>query len=218
MDIKVNSQTALVFDLDDTLYNEIDYLKSAYLELSKKLEPNSWKTLFSNLFSQYRNKENVFKYVSETYGIAVDELIGSYRNHYPNIKPFDGAIDLINAIKQKEGKIGIITDGRSLTQRNKIRALGITDLIDFIVISGEIGSEKPDEANFRAIEKNLKCTTNYYVGDNIKKDFITPKKIGWKTIGLLDAGLNIHSNAYQYADNIHLPDNFISALTEITII
>lgn len=218
MDITVNPQTALVFDLDDTLYNEIDYLKSAYLELSKKLAPESWQPLFSNLFSQYRNKENVFKYVSETYGISMGELIDSYRNHYPNIKPFDGVIDVIKAIKQKEGKIGIITDGRSLTQRNKIKALGITDLIDYIVISGEIGSEKPDEANFRAIEKNLKCTTNYYIGDNIKKDFITPKRIGWKTIGLLDAGLNIHSNAYQYADNIHLPDNFISALTEITII
>lgn len=218
MDITVDSQTALVFDLDDTLYNEIDYLKSAYLELSKKLAPESWQPLFSNLFSQYRNKENVFKYVSETYGIGMDELIGSYRNHYPNIRPFEGVLALIKAIKEKEGKIGIITDGRSLTQRNKIKALGITDLIDYIVISGEIGSEKPAEANFRAIEENLKCTTNYYIGDNIKKDFITPKKIGWKTIGLLDAGLNIHSNAYQYMDEVHLPDGFITSIQELVIV
>lgn len=218
MDIPIDSQTAIVFDLDDTLYNEIDYLKSAYLELSKKLEPNSWEPLFANLFSQYRNKENVFNYVSETYGIPMDELIDSYRNHYPKIEPFDGVLDLLKAIKEKEGKIGIITDGRSLTQRNKLKALGILDHIDYIVISGEIGSEKPSEANFRAIEENLKCATNFYIGDNIKKDFITPKKIAWKTIALLDAGRNIHSNAYQFTDEAHLPDGFVSAITELKVV
>ncbi len=217
MDIQVDSQTAIVFDLDDTLYNEIDFLKSAYKELSEKLAPNSWQKLFSNLFSRYRNKENVFEYVAEVYGVSKSELIDAYRNHLPKIKPFDGVIDLINQIKEKEGKVGIVTDGRSITQRNKIKALGIIDDIDFIVISEEIGSEKPNEKNFVLIEKELDCRINYYIADNIKKDFITPKRMGWKTIGLIDNGLNIHSSANEYYNEAYLPHDFISSITELTI-
>ncbi len=217
MDIQVDSKTAIVFDLDDTLYNEIDFLKSAYIELSKKLAPDSWQQLFSNLFSRYRNKENVFEYVSETYGVSKSELIDAYREHIPDIKPFYKVIEILSQIKEKEGKIGIITDGRSTTQRNKIKALGISEYIDFIVISEEIDSEKPNEKNFRLIENELNCTINYYIADNIKKDFVTPKKRGWKTLGLIDNGLNIHSNAYNYEDEAHLPHDFISLIEEITI-
>ncbi len=217
MDIKVNSQTAIVFDLDDTLYNEIDFLKSAYQELAKKLSPGSWQQLFSNLFSRYRNKMNVFEHVSETYGVSMNELINLYRNHFPDIKPFDGVMGLISHIKEKEGKVAIITDGRSITQRNKIKALGIIDYIDFIAISEEIGSEKPNEVNYRLIEKELKCPINYYIADNIKKDFITPKRIGWQTICLMDNGLNIHSNTFQYLNEEHLPHEFISSMTDLHI-
>ena len=217
MNIKVDSKTAIVFDLDDTLYNEIDFLKSAYVAISKELAPDAWQAIFANLFSRYRNKSNVFEYVSQTYGIPINQLIESYRSHQPNIKSFDGVAEVMEAIKQKEGKIGIITDGRSTTQRAKMEALGILDYIDAIVISEEIGSEKPDEQNYRAIEKALGCTTNYYIADNFKKDFITPNRIGWKTVGLLDKGLNIHSNAFEYQDKAHLPQGFISSIAELTI-
>lgn len=217
MDIKVDSQTAVVFDLDDTLYNEIEFLRSAYTELSKKLTPDSWQGLFASLFSLYRNNENVFDYVSETYRIPKTELINAYRNHLPNIEPFNGVIKSIKNIKEKGGKVGILTDGRSVTQRNKIKALGLIDYIDYIVISEEIGSEKPNEKNYRLIEKELDCTVNYYIGDNIKKDFVTPNRLGWKTIGLIDNGLNIHSNAHSYQDEAHLPHCFVSSITEITI-
>lgn len=217
MDIPIDSQTAIVFDLDDTLYNEIEFLKSAYKELSKKLAPDSWQPLFSNLFSRYRNKENVFEYVTEAYGVSKEELLDLYRNHLPKITPFDGVIDLMNDIKDHEGKVGIITDGRSITQRNKIKALGIIDSIDFIVISEEIGTEKPNEKNYGLIEEALDCPVNYYIADNIKKDFVTPKRMGWKTICLIDNGLNIHSNAYAYQDEMYLPHDFISSIAELTI-
>jgi putative hydrolase of the HAD superfamily len=217
MDIPVDSKTAVVFDLDDTLYNEIDFLKSAYVSLSKKLEPEAWQALFSNLFSRYRSKTNVFQFVSETYGIPINELIEAYRNHVPVITPFDGVIDVMNHIKEKDGKIGMNTDGRSATQRNKLKALGVYNYLDVIIISEEIGSEKPSEQNYRLIEKELGCTTNYYLADNFKKDFVTPNNIGWKTIGLLDNGLNIHSNAFEYQDEAHLPHVFISSISELVV-
>jgi putative hydrolase of the HAD superfamily len=218
MDIKVDSQTAIVFDLDDTLYNEVNFLKSAYAEISKKLEPDSWQALFSNLFSRYRNKTDVFEYILNRYGVAKNELLDQYRNHIPQIQPFDGVIALFEEIKKREGKIGLITDGRSTTQNNKIVALGLKSYFDHCVISEEQGSEKPNELNYRTIESNLACDTYFYIGDNLKKDFITPNYMGWQTIGLLDNGLNIHSNAYEYQENKFLPHTFISRINEIKIL
>jgi putative hydrolase of the HAD superfamily len=182
------------------------------------LEPDSWQALFSNLFSRYRNKTDVFEYILNRYGVAKNELLDQYRNHIPQIQPFDGVIALFEEIKKREGKIGLITDGRSTTQNNKIVALGLKSYFDHCVISEELGSEKPNELNYRTIESNLACDTYFYIGDNLKKDFITPNYMGWQTIGLLDNGLNIHSNAYEYQENKFLPHTFISRINEIKIL
>ncbi len=218
MDIKVDAHTALVFDLDDTLYNEVDFLRSAYAEISKKLEPTAWQALFADLFSRYRNKTDVFEYILNKYGVSKEQLLQQYRNHNPQLKPFEGVVSLLEKIKKKEGKIGLLTDGRSTTQRNKIEALGITSYFDHCVISEEIGSEKPNKANYLAIEAELNCTAYYYIGDNLKKDFISPIEMGWQTVCLIDNGLNIHSNAFKYHENRFQPHEYISTIKEINIL
>jgi len=215
MDIKIDNQTVIVFDLDDTLYNEIDYLKSAYIELAKELEPENWEKLFSILFSLYRNNQNVFQFVSEKYNVSKDILIERYRSHVPDIKPFDGVIERFRTIKNMEGKIAILTDGREITQNNKIKVLGLLPFVDHIVISEVIGSEKPHEQNFKSIETKFNLTNYYYIGDNLKKDFITPKILGWQTIALIDQGLNIHSNAYSHKSEEYQPHNYIFSFSQL---
>lgn len=218
MDIKIDKNTVIVFDLDDTLYNEIDYLKSAYLDLAKELEPQQWEHLYTRLFSLYRNKLDVFEFICDSYSISKEELLHRYRNHKPNIKPFDGVLETFKNIKDKEGKLAIVTDGRSSTQRNKLTQLGLIPFLDYIVISEEIGSEKPNKANFKAVEDHFKLDTYYYIADNFKKDFITPKKRSWCTIALIDRGLNIHSNAHIHVSTAHLPEKYISAITQLNFL
>ncbi len=218
MDIKVDQNTVVVFDLDDTLYNEIDYLRSAYVELAKALEPNAWQQLFIRLFSLYRNKLDVFEYISTTYRISKTELISKYRSHTPNIQPFEGVLTTFQRIKDKKGRIAIITDGRKATQMSKIKALGLIKFIDHIIISEEIGSEKPDRANYKAIEEKFNLGAYFYIADNVKKDFITPNKLGWQTIALMDRGLNIHANAHLNLQQAYLPHNYISSFSELNVI
>ncbi len=218
MDIQVDSQTVIVFDLDDTLYNEIEYLKSAYIQISKELEPNKWKRLYATLFSMYRNKLNAFEYITSNYDISVKYLIELYRNHYPDILPFPGVVESLKKIKTIGGHVAVLTDGRSITQRNKISALGLNELIDFIIISEEIGTEKPNKKNFLAIEKKFNANNYYYIGDNIKKDFISPNSLKWNSVCILDAGLNIHSNAYNYINNEHQPERFALAFKDLNFI
>ena len=218
MDIKVDQNVAIVFDLDDTLYNELDFLRSAYISLAKEYRPDHWQALFSHMFALYRNNENAFEYLRETYGVSLEELVGRYREHVPNIHPFEGVITAFKSIKQKKGKIAILTDGRKTTQRNKIKVLGLLPLTDYIVVSEEIGSEKPSERNFKAVEREFDLSTYYYIGDNVKKDFVAPNTLGWHTIGLVDNGRNIHSNAHLYTASRYQPHDYITSFDQLNFI
>ena len=53
-----------------------------------------------------------------------------------------------------------------------------------------------------------------YIGDNTKKDFIAPNKLGWETICLRDNGLNIHQQNFNL-DSSFLPKYMINNLAEI---
>ncbi|MAU72698.1 MAG: hypothetical protein CML04_11450 [Pseudozobellia sp.] len=217
MDIKIDSRTVIVFDLDDTLYNELSYLKSAYIEIAQSLSPKNWQSLYSRMLSLYRDQKNVFLYLSENWPIEKAKLIESYRNHFPNITLFEGARQLLTDIKAKDGKLALITDGRSLTQRNKLKALQIEDLFDKVIISEEIGSEKPNINNYLAIERQFPNSSYCYIADNLKKDFIVPNERGWNSIGLIDNGMNIHFTSHQYLNDSSSPKGFIVSLKEITI-
>lgn len=218
MDIRINENTVIVFDLDDTLYNELDFLKSAYRHIAKYLKSTNWESLYAHMFSLYRAEKNVFTYLSENYNVEVKTLIELYRNHEPDIKLFNDVLDVMHAIKTKKGKLGIITDGRVKTQSAKLKALNIENLFDKIIISEAIGTEKPNEANYKAIEKAITGLEYYYIADNIKKDFVSPNALGWKTVGLIDNGLNIHNNAHLYFDEKHLPKYFVNSYNEVKII
>ena len=111
--------------------------------------------------------------------------------------------------------MGVLTDGRSIQQRNKLEALGIENFISEIVISEEIGSEKPNLKNYKHFEKVFGDGQYYYIGDNIKKDFITPNNLNWITIRVLDNGLNIHKNIDSDFDKEYLAHYNVSDFSEI---
>ena len=218
MDIKVNAKKVIVFDLDDTLYNEMEYLRSAYSEIAKSVDPDNWLQLFARMYSLFRSKADVFEFVSSTYQVDKSELLNTYRTHVPTLCVFDGVLETMDKIKAKKGKIGIITDGRKTTQRAKLNALDIIDRIDKIVISEEVGSEKPDERSYRIIEQAFPDCTYLYMADNLRKDFIAPNKLGWQTVGLIDNGLNMHFDGHKYFDKTNKPQQFVTSFEEINIV
>jgi len=218
MTISVNKNTVIVFDLDDTLYNEVDFLKSAFQDIAYNLDKKNHLSLCAYMFSMHRDRKDVFQYIISKYNISKETLIQEYRDHIPKIKPFKHAVNLLKNIKENNGKTAIITDGRKTTQLNKIKSLGISDLSDKIIISEEIGSEKPSIENYKAIENHFNAKSYTYIADNLKKDFITPNLMGWNTIGLVDNGLNIHFTNYQYFTEKQKPKFFISGFKELKVI
>lgn len=139
----------IIFDLDDTLMYEIEYLKSAYRAIAEILDSDKKEALFHEMIALYNAEEDVFNVLVGMYpDYSKNSLLDIYRNHFPNIRLNNEVEYLLNYCKKSNYKLGLITDGRSITQRNKLKALGIENLFDKIIISEELGSSKPDERNF----------------------------------------------------------------------
>lgn len=187
----------IVFDLDDTLYKEVDFLKSAYHEIASWIEQNYNKTgIYDFMFSCYMQKKNTFLCINQEYNlnIEIDIFLSMYRAHFPCLTLSEEVQKVLNTLVAENIIIGIITDGREQTQLNKIKALGLDKYISLAdcVISESFGYSKPSQEAFLFFQHKYGAADYYYIGDNAQKDFIAPNSLGWTTICVLDDGRNIH--------------------------
>ena len=110
-----------------------------------------------------------------------------YRNQIPNITLSNSVKDLLVRLKTNGYRLGIITDGRVDGQKAKIKALGLDDLIDKIIITDELGGILYRKPNLKAFEVmrdyfDVCFDEMCYIGDNISKDFFAPDRLGMKSI------------------------------------
>ncbi len=203
----------ICFDLDDTLYKEIDFLKSAYREIALRAAQGDRRLAdqaYVEMLQAYTDGGNAFLRLNEWLGLMapVADYLAMYRAHRPDIHLEEDVVATLDALKTVGHTIALITDGRSVQQRNKMAALGLNRWIDDgdIVISEEIGSEKPAETNYRRVmERHPEAERFVYVGDNPAKDFIAPNRLGWTTVCLLDNGENIHPQRFDDAPPLAQP-------------
>ena len=220
----------ICFDLDDTLYKEIDYLKSAYREIAKYAVEHCHECsdpvsvlahkAYEVMLAAYQEGQNAFDVLNSFLGLdlPIADYLYIYRNHKPKIALCEDVVRTLDALKAEGVRIGLITDGRSVQQRNKIMALGLDRWIDDadIVVSEEIGSEKPALANYEYFMKRYPgCSDFTYVGDNPDKDFIAPNTLGWETICLRDDGRNIHKQDFSAVSNEAMPNKMVMNISMI---
>ena len=192
----------VIFDLDDTLYKEQDYLLSAYREIAAQIESRyGLEAVFDRMHQWWQAGENVFQRLIDTYQLdmTLGELLAIYRSHMPAIRLDEATKCLLDRLQQ-HAVLGLITDGRRLTQWHKIEALGLSAYMDAsdILISEETGFEKPSDEPFRQVMVRYPSRTYYYIGDNPAKDFVAPNRLGWTTVCLLDDGRNIHPQDFHH--------------------
>lgn len=198
MTIKLEPESFFIFDLDDTLFQEIDFLKSAYREIADDLSVVTKEDVYEEMLRRYQNKEDVFSWIIARYGDRVSELtlerlLKTYREHIPQIRMAKEVEFFLATLKKNKVPMGLITDGRSVTQRNKLKALGIDQYFEDVIISEEFGTSKPHPDNFLYFEKKYPGKRFYFIGDNTSKDFIVPLQLGWICICIKDNGQNIHA-------------------------
>lgn len=212
----------VVFDLDDTLYKEFEFLKSAYKEIAYSQEIKlGLDNLFDTMMMWYGCGYNVFDKLVQLYGSFVnkDELLTMYRLHFPSISLSNKVRKILCELLENNVSLGILTDGRSITQRNKINALHLMDFVskESLIISEEFGLEKPSLPNYQYFEQIYPNADFVYVGDNINKDFIAPNQLGWNTVCLLDNGINIHKQNFSLPA-IYLPKYKIDSFDNLLLL
>ena len=182
---------ALIFDLDDTLYREKDFIESGYKAVARHLSKRigcDFNQLYAMMLDTLHSsgRHSVMTAVKERYPddpIEIEDLVSIYRHHSPEIRLYPGYYDLLNELSDSY-RLGIITDGMPEVQARKVRALQLERLMDNVIYTWEFGCEKqkPHPHSFALMLQSLetKAENALFVGDNPVKDCIGAHKAGMK--------------------------------------
>lgn len=196
---------AVVFDLDDTLYLERDYVRSGFAAVAEELRrrhaaPPDCDAWMWQEFLQGR-RQGIFNALAERLGLPLSEedirgLVEAYRTHRPVIRAAPEAVQALAALKGR-AKRGLLSDGFLPAQRLKLDAIGLADEFDAVVFTEEMGRQcwKPSPAGFERIagELGVAHADCAYVADNPAKDFVAPNALGWRSVQWRRAG-QVHAD------------------------
>jgi putative hydrolase of the HAD superfamily len=191
------AHSVLIFDLDDTLYPELDYILGGFRAAAWAVEERcGWPA-----DQTYRELEQIFlsapgaavfdrwlerRGQDRAKGHVRDLMLCAYRAHRPKLRLFADAawaLDMLGA----EYRLALLTDGRSESQRDKIRALGLHDTFREVLVTDELGLSwrKPSPRGFELLLARLggrRPEDAVYVADNPAKDFLAPNLLGMPSV------------------------------------
>lgn len=224
---------AILFDLDNTLYDE----HSAHAAGMEKLSTLGAEKLsipkeeFTSLYEEAKKKVKIIlkgtasshnrilymqKLVESFHQTVTPELILElYKTYWDSFidasKPFDSAIEVLKKLRELEIKTCIVTDLTAFIQLRKTAHLGFTPYIDFIVTSEETGADKPHPSNVLLALDKLEINKHdaIVVGDNLSTDIEAANNLGIRAI---------HMKFGKHAKNYTgpaVPDFEIEDLSEI---
>lgn len=185
----------IVFDLDDTLFEELSFVYSGFRAVADYLNPiihlpqeQIITALKAELQSQ---REQVFDRFLAKQGFKSQKMIKScvsiYRGHEPSLNLFPEARACLARLH--EHPIYIVTDGNQLVQRKKFFALGLDLLVRrcFFTYAHGLHRRKPSPYCFEKIcaLEQVTPASVVYIADNPHKDFVGIKPLGFQTIRVL---------------------------------
>ncbi|MBQ8043149.1 MAG: HAD-IA family hydrolase [Clostridia bacterium] len=217
----------VIFDLDDTLISERKYIKSGYRAVAKAIKDmynleigeDDIYSLLNTLFVE--NSKQVFDRALKSFGICYSkedilELVQVYRCHVPSIEYYDDVLDVISKLKDRNIRLGIITDGYIETQQAKLKVLDAYNAFEKIIVTEELGRDywKPHPKSFQMMKEyfNVEYEEMLYVGDNPNKDFHIKKQLPISTARIIRE-YGIYKDE-PYKDNI-ISDYLIKNLNQL---
>ncbi len=193
----------LVFDLDDTLYNERAYVESGLRAVAEfGQEAFGWNRQASlRCMIDALNREGrgaIFNRWLASHGreqkSLVQKCVHIYRHHTPRLRLDTYAQKLLPSLKNYP--LYVVTDGHKVVQQRKIEALGIERCFRKIFITHRYGLHhaKPSTYCFDLIRKRERCDWRdmVYIADNPAKDFVNLNKLGVTTVRVRTG---MHKNA-----------------------
>lgn len=184
---------AVIFDLDDTLYLERDYVRSGFERVGDwclgTLGLAGFEKTALRLF-EAGVRGRIFDETLREIGFrddsgAVQRMVQIYREHMPRITLLPDAVECLTALRDRV-YLGLITDGVPSSQWQKIQALGLGQWFDSIIVTGDWGIQfyKPHPRAFVHLQDTFPvCNGRFvYIGDNPLKDFTAPSQLSWQAL------------------------------------
>lgn len=197
----------LFIDLDDTIYDFSSASREAFMETYELLHYDRFFDSFNHYYSIYEpynlelwhiygegkiTKEELnkrrYSYPLEVVGIKDQELADTFCREALGRIPtknrlIDGAIELLEYLRPKYNMY-ILSNGFKELQSHKMRTAGIEKYFDALILSEDIGVNKPNRELYEyALEKTgSKLEESIMIGDMFETDITGAANIGMKQI------------------------------------
>lgn len=194
----------VVFDLDDTLLAEREYVRGGYAAAaehvrvltgrSERFETWLWERFLRG------QAEGAFDALNAAFALGlngqVGELVQVYRRHAPTVQPVAGMASLLGLLHARV-RLGLLSDGYLPAQRLKLAGAKLERFFDAVVFTEELGRAawKPSLQGFELMASLLELPHRAcaYVADNPAKDFVAPNRLGWRTVQIMRPG-QVHAH------------------------
>jgi putative hydrolase of the HAD superfamily len=198
---------AVLFDLDGTLFDRdtcfLELVRDQYAFFSARLGPISREVFVQRVIEMdahgYSDKAIVYRDLTREFCLPEtvgEELTAHFRDKYASYsRCFPEVPSTLAGLRESGMKLGIITNGSTGMQEQKICRLGIANLIDEVLISEREGLRKPDRRIFDRAVRRLGVSAHeaWYIGDHPLVD----------VRGAFDAGL---TPVWRYTPHWQRPD------------
>lgn len=192
----------LIFDLDDTLYPEKEFVMSGFKAVSEFLKKTEGLEIFEKLAKRFNSGERgdlftpvLAEHIPEVRESYVKELVKVYRSHKPSIKPFPEVRRVLANLKGQY-RLGLISDGHLSVQKKKLASLNLREFFELIIFTDLWGHSfwKPHPRSFREAISFFRVDPSeaVYIGDNPLKDFIGARQVGMSTLRIRRKGTFHH--------------------------
>lgn len=201
--MKINT---ILFDVGDTLHSLNNYTGIARKVMIEQLidqgvpinDVDKGQRIFERVVKRYAKPHadlyflnaDFFKKFFQEIDIKIDNTllyfsIMTYRDTLHSLlTPSLVAITVLSTLKSMGYKLGVVTDGSKDSAYEILLRLGIINFFDAIVVSEEVGVEKPHPNIFKeALDRlNSKPSETMIVGDSLKRDIDGGKRLGMVTV------------------------------------
>lgn len=187
---------AVLFDLDDTLFEQQQWLDGAWRAVASAAgaatRPEELYDALVAVAAEGSGRGRIIDRALERVGAPsslVPELVRVFRSFDAGrLEPYPGVRDAVLRLRGVV-RTGLVTDGDPPGQRAKVRAAGLDGLFDVVVISDELGRDrrKPNPAPFRRALNELKVDVDavVHVGDHPVKDIRGAAAVGMRAVRVL---------------------------------
>ena len=187
---------AVGFDLDETLAVPVRDRETLLREATSDVDaPDLTRSSYLDAHGRHLTRESrtpIFADLLDDHDAAVDptRLAAAYRERIADsLALLDGTERLLDGLR-RDYRVGLLTNGPVVAQRDKLDVLGLTDAFDASLVSGELTAGKPDERAFAALVDALDVDADeaVYVGDDPEADVRGASQAGLRAVQVVYDG------------------------------